>query len=219
MKEETNKFTKEDIIIRKATTDDNFEEIAELIYETDEHIYPYWFNNNLEEAKKILPPLMKKEGFIFNYEHMYITIERTTGKIIGLVSIIDPEKTYDFDYTELINHSASYEFIIRNYILELIEETKELQIPYFSNVSVHHNYRSKGIGKLMFQYAVEECKQKYKQILLDVLADNPAAIKTYENCGFEIVNYKSPGFVVPDGIDVEEFSMIADFYNSTNKKR
>ena len=29
--------------IRKATIYDNMEEIAELIYSTDEYIYPYWF--------------------------------------------------------------------------------------------------------------------------------------------------------------------------------
>lgn len=217
MKENNNKFSEEDVIIRKATIDDNLEEIAELIYETDEHIYPYMFNKNIEECKTVLPPLMKKEGFIFHYDNIYIAIEKETNKIVGIVCIVDPKKEYSYDYTELINHSDSYKFIIENYILELIAETKELQIPYFSNVSVHPNYRSKGIGKLIMKYSVNKCKKNYMEILLDVLADNPAAIKAYENCGFEIENYKSPGFVVPDGIDVDEFSMRANF-SKPNKR-
>ena len=36
--------------IRKAEKNDNFEDIGELIYLTDPYIYPYWFNNNIEES-------------------------------------------------------------------------------------------------------------------------------------------------------------------------
>ena len=40
----------DDIICRKAKESDNLDEIATLIYETDPYIYPYWFNNSVEEA-------------------------------------------------------------------------------------------------------------------------------------------------------------------------
>jgi len=36
--------------IRRATIYDNLQEIAELIYRTDEYIYPYWFET-LENCK------------------------------------------------------------------------------------------------------------------------------------------------------------------------
>ena len=32
-----------ELIIRKATIEDNLKDIAELIYSTDDYIYPYWF--------------------------------------------------------------------------------------------------------------------------------------------------------------------------------
>ena len=47
----------EDIVLRRAKDTDNFEEIAELIYETDAYIYPYWFHDSVEEAIKVLVPL------------------------------------------------------------------------------------------------------------------------------------------------------------------
>lgn len=39
----------EDIILRRAKKDDNMEDIARLIYETDPYIYPFWFNNDIAE--------------------------------------------------------------------------------------------------------------------------------------------------------------------------
>ena len=40
----------EDIILKKKKKDDNMEDIARLIYETDPYIYPFWFNNDIDEA-------------------------------------------------------------------------------------------------------------------------------------------------------------------------
>ena len=49
--------------IRKATTNDNLQEIAELIYCTDQYIYPYWFES-LEKCVEELPSLMVLENFL-----------------------------------------------------------------------------------------------------------------------------------------------------------
>ncbi len=65
----------EDIILRRAREDDNMEDIVRLIYQTDPYIYPYWFNNDMEEAVKVLTPLLKKDKFIWNYENFYVSYD------------------------------------------------------------------------------------------------------------------------------------------------
>lgn len=45
------------IIIRKANKNDNLERIAELIYNVEPYIYPYWFEN-LENCKKYYQSLL-----------------------------------------------------------------------------------------------------------------------------------------------------------------
>ena len=64
----------DDIILRRARKDDNMEDIAKLLYDTDPYIYPYWFNNDIEEAANVIAPRMYEDGFIFNYENCYIAI-------------------------------------------------------------------------------------------------------------------------------------------------
>ncbi len=179
-----NIYEENDIIVRKVTLDDNFERIAELIYETDDYIYPYWFNDDIEECKKVLSKLMKEEGFFFNYKSMYIAIDKKTNEIIGLTCFVTPETNLDYDYEPLRQKNERYKFTIDEYIYGLISEIKEYNAPYVSNVAVYHNQRGRKIGSIMLKSVILSNKEIYKKILLDVLADNPSAIRLYENLGF-----------------------------------
>lgn len=174
-----------DIKVRKVSIDDNFEEIAELIYRTDEFIYTYWFHDNLEECKKVMPSLMKEDGFFYNYKNMYIAIDKETNKIIGLICLVTPNTNFDYDYTKLKDTCPEYAWAINEYVMDLIKEVKELQLPYFSNVAVSENYEGKKVGTIMMQYVIEDNKKKYLKFLLDILHDNPGAIKMYKRVGFE----------------------------------
>ena len=210
-------YLSDDIIIRKATLEDNFEEMAQLIYETDDKIYTYWFHDDVEEAKKVLPPLMKEEGFFYNYKSIYIAIDKNTNKIVGLICCVLPETNLEYDYDKIRKMSDSYAYTVDNYIIGLIEEVQELQVPYISNVAVHHDYRGRRIGSLMFRKVVEEKKPFYRKLLLDVLADNPSAIKLYENLGFEITSfYWDIGY--GPGDYTETFSMELDNENKGKAK-
>ncbi len=44
----------DDIVLRRARSDDNMEDIARLIYQTDPYIYSFWFHNNEDEAVNVL---------------------------------------------------------------------------------------------------------------------------------------------------------------------
>ena len=195
----------DDFIIREANITDNFEEIAELIYETDPYIYPHWFHGDVEECKKTLVPLLDQEGFFFNYKNMYLLIDKKTNKIIGLIQVIDKDTDFNYDYTELMNKDKDYKFTIENYIFELIEIVEETGLPYFSNVVIHHDYRGLKLGSMMMQNILEKNKHKYYKFILDVLAENPAAVRLYEKMGFTITE-KNMGFK-NDTEQIEEYRM------------
>lgn len=192
---------------RKATPQDKLEEIASLIYNTDEFIYPYWFES-LDKCKKELPALMLEEKFFFNINNFYIATDKNTKKIVGITCIVDKKTKLDYDYTALKSINERYRFTIDNYIIVLIDEVKNAEFAYISNLCVDENYRGQHIGNKMLSYIIEVYKNKYfKEIVLDVLAKNPGAIKLYRNLGFEQNSEIFEGFNDPKKEKPEVFSM------------
>lgn len=197
----------DELIIRKPTPDDNLEKIAELLYNTDPYIYPYWFET-LDKCKKELPPLLLEENFFFSLKNLFITIDSSNNEIIGVVCILDKTVNLDYDYSELKKKNERYKFTIENYIEELIKEVENADFAYISNVCVDANYQGKHIGKTMLKHIMELYKKNlYNHIVLDVLAENPGAIKLYQNLGFEQFTEIFEGFNDPKKKRPNVFSM------------
>lgn len=167
---------------RKVRADDDLEKIAELIYYTDNYIYPYWFEN-LENCKKELPELIKEDKFFYNINNLYIaTID---DQIVGLICVVDKETDLDYDYEKLRNKNERYRLTIDKYISGMIEEVKKEDFAYISNVCVDQNYRGQHIATFMLEKLKNIYVEKYyEKIFLEVLADNPSAIHLYEKMGF-----------------------------------
>ena len=125
------------MIFRKATKDDDLRKIAELLYYTDDYIYPYWFKS-LKRCKKEMPPLLLKDKFFFNINNLYLAINDNV--IVGLVCVVDKGTDLTFDYSDLKKVNARYAFTIDNYIVGLIEEVKNSDYAYISNVCVDPIY-------------------------------------------------------------------------------
>ena len=83
-------LTYDEIDLRRARKDDNFEELAKLIYQTDPYIYPFWFKGGVEEAQKILPKYIAQPKFIYNYENTNPTSNATEGKFIDFLYVKYP---------------------------------------------------------------------------------------------------------------------------------
>lgn len=182
-----------ELTFRKAKATDNLEEIAELIYNTDEYIYPYWFGN-LENCKKELPNLMLEDKFFYNYNNFQIAIDKSNNKIVGVVCIVDKDVDLSYDYDKIKNKNERYNFTVENYIYDLIQEVKESDFAYISNVCVSKEYAGKKIGTRLLNYVIEVYKKK---IVLDVLTENPGAIHLYKKLGFEQTSEVFKGFNSP----------------------
>lgn len=192
----------EDIILRRAKKDDNMAEIAKLIYETDPYIYPFWFNNNIEEAIEVLSEKIQEPGFLYNYENCYVAYDIKTQKIVGMVCAIDPTTNLDYDYSELSAVNHNYKFTIDNYVKELINEVVEKKYMYLVNVSVDVEHRSNKIGKRMLAYFIEQMHDAgFDEIGFDCLMHNLRAKNLYHSLGFKEV---SEGF----GFDGTDYSTV-----------
>ncbi len=192
----------EDIVCRRARKEDNMEDIAKLIYQTDPYIYPFWFNNNLDEAIKVLSEKVKEPGFIYNYENCYVAYDISNQKIVGLVCAIDPTTDLNYDYSELTKVNANYKFTIDNYVKAIIDEVIEHKYMYLVNVCVDVDYRSNRIGSRMLSYFIEQMHTAgFDEIGFDCLMHNLRAKNLYHSLGFKEV---SEGF----GFDGTEYSTV-----------
>lgn len=177
-----------EIIFRRARIDDNFEEIAALIYDTDPYIYPYWFKNDKEKVVKVLSKLIEKPGFFFNYENIYVAYDRTDKRIVGILVGLDKSTNLDYDYRYLESINHRYKFTIKNYIKELIKEVDEFEdnVIYISNVAVKTDLRGKKIGtKLLGYFIYLTDKHGYDEYRLDCLLHNLRAKNLYHTLGFK----------------------------------
>ncbi len=199
----------DNIVVKKPTKDDNLEKISELLYETDPYIYPYWFES-VDNCKKELTPLLLDEKFFFNINNLFVAVDIESNEIVGVICAVNKYVDLDYDYSELKAKNERYCFTIVNYVEGLIKEVKESDFAYISNVCVDSNYRGMHIGNLLVSYVVNVYKDRlYKEIVLDVLAKNPGAIKLYQNLGFEQFTEVFSGFNDPSKEKPDVFSMKA----------
>lgn len=198
----------EEIEFRRATKNDNFIEIAELIYKTDEYIYPFWFDNNIENAKNILNDLIGTEGFIFNYNNLYIAYDKSTNHIVGILCGLDRTENFEYDYSELENINKTSNFTVKKYLKALITEAKENDFLYISNLCVDKEYRGKKIGtKLLGYFLTQMEKTGYDKFALDCLLHNLRAKNLYHSFGFKEMK-EIVGFDGTNESKVEVVSML-----------
>lgn len=200
-------FPSDGIVIRKPSKTDHLEKISELLYHTDPYIYPYWFEN-LDNCIKELTPLLLEKKFFFYIGNLYVAVLKDTDEIVGVICVVNKNTDLSYDYSAMKAKNERYCFTVVNYIEGLIREVAEADFAYISNVCVDSNYRGMHIGKYMLSYVIDVYKKKlYKEIVLDVLADNPGAIKLYQNLGFEQFTEMFKGFNNPSKDKPDVFSM------------
>lgn len=164
--------------IRKLSIKDDFEQVGELIYLTDPYIYPYWFQNNIDEAKKMFNILIRKNT-IFNYKNCIVAIENK--KIIGLILSVAKENKITDKLESLKKISFNYRYVIEKYISKIYKLYKKDTI-YIMCVCVLPEFRNHKVASKMMDFFIK--KFKNREFLLDVLVDNTFAKKLYKNFGF-----------------------------------
>lgn len=178
----------DNIIFREVTKEDNMEDIARLLYDTDPYIYPYWFNDDVEEAVNVLAPKMLEDGFIFNYKNCRVAVDQDNGKIVAMLCSINPNTNLEYDYSNLSSVNNNYKFIVDDYLKYLINEVNEKKFVYLTNISVDVDYRGKKVGSRILKDWVKRTDEEgYTEIGFDCLMHNLRAKNLYHSLGFKEV--------------------------------
>lgn len=177
-------------------------DIADLIYDTDEFIYPVLFAGQgepRENARVVLTSILcKGTDEMFKKDNLFLC---TRGnRVIGLIlwnrgilkwnsdNFLDEASNAN---TQLIKENV---LLVKNaYIGNRYESNAQEEREYINliNVCVNSEMRGKGIGTLLIRnFILEHSAEAMK---LCVLCNNISAVRLYKENGFTIT-LQSPGF-------------------------
>lgn len=141
---------------------------------------------------------MKQDGFIFNLDNIDVAVEKDSNEVLGIICSYKNSDNLDFDYSELEQYNDRYYFTINNYVKKVVNEVKEADYAYISNICVHESARGLGIaGKLINHVKEKYKKQLLSDIQLDVITNNSSAVNAYHKNKFDEVGESFPGFADP----------------------
>ena len=182
--------------ITKAAEDDNKEDIAECIYDTDPYIYPAAFGEDRELAINVITKIIGQKDSIFDLDN--IVVAKYNKHIVGVC----------VNYSESIQWKTKelYKKIEKclpkdNKFKKVSEEyfEKELNVKegeaYILALCVSKSFRGREISNLLLKNVLDI--HMGKKVSLEVLASNTTAIELYKKYNFKTKSEQ-------DGFSVEE---------------
>lgn len=203
----TKKAEKGKIIIRQATERDNLYEIARCIYLTDPYIYPVAFGNEADQAILAIIKIIKSKRSLFDLENITLAIK--DDKLCGIViynkegALWERDRFYE-SIKEYISDKENFYVASKNYFEVIAMQTTAGNIEVVA-CCVLPEFRNMGIGKMLIEW-ISDTYPDYTKTL-DVLSNNLAAVRLYQECGYEIVEqYK--GFSINEDTRPDCYHML-----------
>lgn len=204
MNNNTNRIKCTQLSSKTILSEEQYNKIAELIFETDPYIYPVMFGTGNEGvlcAKALLPLVFEsKQDSMFSKDNLFV-IEK--GKqIAGLILWHKGKLHWNIDaLIEIASQNGikvvkdNIEIVRKEYVEDCYVNNDLLASDTLSliNICVDKRMRGQGIGKLLLSSFIKE--HANERIELTVLADNLPAIRLYKNNGFEKVSEEA-GFAL-----------------------
>lgn len=172
-----------EVIIRKLTDGDNLGTVAQLIYETDNFVFPHFFKDSMTNAKAILSNMIELDT-IYNKNNIYVAI--CDEKIVGIAIIVSsPIQINISAYIEAFERAdalidATFEKVMKEYYFPFEYEPFGYII---TNTCVDKAYRGRGICSQLIDHITGGITDQ--DVYLECLADNEVAITAYKANGFE----------------------------------
>ena len=172
----------DEIIVRPLSINDDLEQVARLIYYTDDYIFPYLYNNDLDDGVEVIRKMIERNT-LYNVSNVVIAI--INEKIVGIVVAkrtpieIFPEVMIDSFIDSNMIVDERFSKVYNDYYKLLADEPDGV---YIANVCVDKNYRGMGVAKKMLT-AILRDDEEYN---LETVKDNPSAVNLYKSLGFDI---------------------------------
>lgn len=170
--------------VRRLSQSDDFSQVARLIYETDNYVFPHFFKDSKSTAMAILPYMIETDT-IYNMNNIYVA--ELEGQIIGIMVINEsPLKINIGAYVDAFERAgamidADFERVLKEYFLPLENESEGYFIPSFC---IDKLFRGHGVGGTLLECVLEGLDPS-KDIYLDCLSENRGALAIYTAHGFE----------------------------------
>ena len=170
--------------VRKLTADDNVATVARLIYETNNCLFPVFFNDNKPLAKEVLSRMIEGDTI---YNKNNIIVACIDSEIIGIIVINKTPIKIDISaYTDAFEMSGAliddtFERVLKEYYLPLESSPDGY---FISCLCVDERFRSQGVGSAMLDVLTSHLDPSL-DVYIDCAASNARAISVYEAHGFE----------------------------------
>lgn len=177
------------VIVRKLNAKDDFRRVAELIYYTDDYIFPYLFAGDVKKGAEVMGRMVNADT-VYNYRN--VTAALLDDRIIGIVIAL--KKPFAVDLKSMADCFLNAGEIVDEKFAKVFNEYYNLfdctsEGVYIANVCVDKKYRGMGVAGKMLD-AVLQDDGVYE---LETVKANDAALRLYLSRGFEI-EYEYPGF-------------------------
>lgn len=177
--------------------EEQLEQIAGLIYDTDEYIYPAMFESR-EDALELIPELMQNGDAMFCQENLYIA--EYEDEIAGILlwkkgPLHWSQELFEQTAEERnIPVSPYLNMVTKRYINSYAGKERE-DIISIINLCVSEEARGMGIGKKLMETFLRQ--HRGEKMELCVLEENKCAVQLYKKMGFKEMS-KYQGFSVDE---------------------
>lgn len=176
-------------------SDDNYQRISDLIFDTDPFIYPALFGNGRvgkSNARLILPAVFQSNlDHMFSKDNLFVAYLKET--VVGIV--LWHKGNLDWNSSILLSYAKrnsvrltpqNVAAVQSEYVESRYSQNESYQNESLSliNVCVAKEQRGNGIARHMLKSFIDE--HRNEDMELTVLADNTPAIALYRRLGFEI---------------------------------
>lgn len=181
---------------RTVISKEQYDKIAELIFETDPYIYHVMFGDGSEGvqcAKALLPLVIESnQDSMFSKDNLFVI--KKGEQVAGLILWHKGKLCWNTDaLIEIADQNGikivkeNIEIIRKEYVEDCYKKNDLLESNMLSliNVCVDKSMRGQGIGSLLLSSFIN--KHSNERMELTVLADNSPAIRLYKNNGFETI--------------------------------
>lgn len=190
------------LITDEDLSDEHYRNIAKLIFDTDDYIFPALFEgceDPRKSAEVVISHVLKNgKDHLFCKDNLFVCLNNET--IVGMV--LWYSGTMEWNYEDFIRSAITVGAHVRQENVEAINHTffetqktgkdsDDAGVITLFNVCINKSFRGKGIGSFMIRSFVSYFEGR--RMDLCVLKDNEPAVKLYMNNGFSIVS-EYPGF-------------------------